>query len=352
MVHIKISEAKAGMILAEDVYGTNSVIYAAAGNTLTQKMIGSLGRIGTDRVAIIESNDYYSVDEMMAKNGELPESIKEDLNKVTDVLKKFYYNDYDISDKLINQIKAPLDNLASCLVNSPSSLIKLKALMDKNRQEVQHGVNVAMLSILICHWSGEFSEDIEDIAMAGILHDIGKIRIPSSILNKASFLSAEENKIIKKHAHDGVKMVRKFENISENVVKGILHHHERLDGSGYPQSLKEDQIHRIGKIIAIADIYESLTTKRVYQNKITPYLACQLLLKGSYSGKTDIKLTNKFAHGILELYIGSTVKLNTGETGEVIFNNRYLLDKPLVKVNDRFIDLSNETDYSIIEIVN
>lgn len=349
MIHIKLSEAKAGMVLAEDVYGLNSVIYAAAGNALTERMISSLGRIGTNKLAIVEEEDYY-FDHKDKLNNRLSENIIKDLSTVTDALKKFYDKNTDISEKIVNQIKDPLDNLVKCLTNSPSSLMKLKGLMEKNQAEIEHGVNVAMLSIMISNWSSDYSDNITDIALAGLLHDIGKIRVPTDILTKKNSLTVDEFNILKKHPHDGVKIIRSFENINDDILNGILHHHERLDGSGYPQKLTNEKIHIFGKIIGIADTYEALTSKSAY-NKLTPYVACKILLKGSYSGKTDVKLTNEFVHNILELYIGAKVKLNNGQIGEIILNNRNILDRPLIKLNDTFLDLSKEEEYSIVEMV-
>lgn len=351
MKYMDIKEVEKGMVLAEDIYGTNNVIYITAGNTLTERMIRALGRLGLKRVPILESDEWYMLKDDVELSEGIAETLKEDLDTIVGTLNHFYSSAYEITDKVMGEIKEPIEHLTTCLTKAPKTLLKLKSLMHKDVYEIKHSVNVAMLSILISHWTGCGEDQKQDVALAGLLHDVGKTKIPLAILNKPTMLKADEVKIIRKHVLNGGRMIRKLECVNADVLKGVMHHHERLDGSGYPMALKEERIHEAGKIIAIADTYDALTSNRIHEREITPYAAGKILLRDSYNGKLDIKLSNQFIHSMLDFYIGSKVRLSTGEVGEVILNNRYLVDKPLIKIGDRFLDMAKELDCSIVEMV-
>lgn len=351
MKYVAIKEVEKGMVLAEDIYGANNIIYIAAGNALTERMIRSLGRLGLKQLPIVEPDEWYLFGDDVELSESATEQLKEDLDSIVDALNCFYSSAYEITDKVMSEIKEPVEHLTNCLTRSPHTLLKLKRLMHKDAYEIRHSVNVAMLSILISHWTGACKEQLGSVAIAAMLHDVGKVKIPLAVLNKPTALTADEFEIIRKHVLDGGRIIRKLERVNSFVLKGVMQHHERLDGSGYPTGLKEDAIHAVGRMIAIADTYDALTSNRIHEREISPYAACKILLSDSYNGKLDIKLTNHFVHAMLDFYIGSKVRLDSGEVGEVVLNNPYLVDKPLLKIGDAYLDLAKTMNHTIVEMV-
>ena len=127
-------------------------------------------------------------------------------------------------------------------------------------------------------------------------------------------------------------------------------HHEKMDGSGYPLGLTGDKINQIARIVAVADIFDAMTANRVYKYKDTPFKVFELMQHNSF-GVLDPLVLNAFLSNMTHYYIGSKVRLSTGETAEVVFMNRLDFSRPVVMVGDRFIDLAVTKSVSIVEFL-
>ncbi|MCK4258267.1 MAG: HD-GYP domain-containing protein [Halanaerobiales bacterium] len=212
-----------------------------------------------------------------------------------------------------------------------------------------HTLNVALLAMLIGKWMKIPEKKITKLVYAGILHDIGKLMIDPKILNKPGQLDSEEFEEIKKHSTYGFKMVQELKFLSNDIKSGILFHHERNDGSGYPQGLQGDQIPKIAKIIAIADIFDAMTSKRVYSEEESPFKVLKLMEDQSY-GKLDLEITRTLLSNIASYYVGYHVTLNNGEKGEIIFINPSRVSRPIIKTETGFVDLSMKDDLEIVKM--
>lgn len=208
-----------------------------------------------------------------------------------------------------------------------------------------HSLNVSILAKAFGKWLGLNSKDIDDLGIAGLLHDVGKTQIPKSILYKPDKLTAEEYEEIKKHPVYSYRLAQKL-NVNENVLKGILMHHERYDGSGYPTGAKGKQIHLFGRILAIADIFEAMTSTRAYRSKICPFKVLDVIESDSYVA-FDPAIIGKILENIATSYIGSSVRLNTGQSGKIVFINNRRVARPIVEINGSMFDLSNEEEKKI-----
>ena len=142
-----------------------------------------------------------------------------------------------------------------------------------------------------------------------ILHVCGKIKLNSELLNKPDSLTDAEYKEIKKHSVFGYDMVKKLQYIDKSVSYGVLMHHERVDGSGYPLGLKGDEIHPFAKIIAIADVFDAINSDRGYKNKKTPFEALRIVKEESL-GMLDYEYVQVFLEHIISYYMGEEVLLN------------------------------------------
>ncbi len=167
------------------------------------------------------------------------------------------------------------------------------ALDKRDKYTHQHSRNVAQISVMIGRKMGLSEKELEDLEVSAILHDIGKIGIPDSILLKPGRLTPEEFEYIKKHTIFGGEMLQKLKHVTESMIAGAVEHHERCDGSGYPYGKKCDEISLFGKIIAVADVYDALTAKRVYKEGWDKWRVLEMLKEDAERGKFDKGVVEK-----------------------------------------------------------
>ncbi len=222
-------------------------------------------------------------------------------------------------------------------------------LHDESNMSYAHGLNVALICKKMGKWLRLSPEDGETLLYAGFLFDIGKFMLPNDIIWKPGKLNKMEFDLVRTHAFYGYHMLSKF-GINEHILNATLMHHERCDGSGYPQGLTRDDIDPFAKMIAIADVYEAMTSARTYRAPMNPYQVVEIIKDEMYL-KYDIAIITTFMNHILDEMIGNDVKLSNGMTGEVIMNNSGALGRPVVKCKDDIIDLSQQRDVKILELI-
>lgn len=213
-----------------------------------------------------------------------------------------------------------------------------------------HSINVALISRAIGKWLKLPQAELNELTIAGMLHDIGKAEIPSEILNKTGKLTDEEFELIKSHALKGSKLLKKA-GFNSNIQFAALQHHERSDGSGYPRGLEADEISDFASIIAIADVYDAMTSARSYR---TPKCAFQVIAAFEEDGlqKYNTKYILTFLERIANAYQNSKVILSDGRSGKIVYINKSRLSRPIVQVDaDEMVDLSREKDITITSIL-
>jgi len=173
--------------------------------------------------------------------------------------------------------------------------------------------------------------DAVTLGLGALLHDVGKSWVADFILNKQDKLTDDEFDIIKMHPAYGVKILKNIPNINSDVLRIVLEHHERCDGSGYPKGLRGNRLHLFSKIVAIADIFDALTSERIHQKKILPHEAAEYLL--SVSGRQlDHDLVQIFTKTIAVYPKGCQVLLSTNQVAVVIASNPLMPLRPILKV--------------------
>jgi len=208
-----------------------------------------------------------------------------------------------------------------------------------------HCVNVALICSVLGEWLHMDDADRNVLVIAGLLHDIGKIVLPKEVLSKTSKLSDEEYSLVKQHTLKGYDLV-KYKDMDERIKLAILQHHERIDGSGYPSGLSNNAISSFAKIIAIADVYDAMTSNRIYRQGICPFDVIETIEKEGYQ-KYDAQFLLPFLHRVTECYVNAEVKLSDGREGTVILLNNNQLSRPVVKVGEEYINLAENSDLSI-----
>jgi putative nucleotidyltransferase with HDIG domain len=212
-----------------------------------------------------------------------------------------------------------------------------------------HSINVSLICSAICQWLNLEQEAAKEIIVAGLLHDIGKSRINPDILNKPDKLTPPEWEEMKKHTIYGYRLLEEAQ-ASYNVRIGALFHHERMDGKGYPTGLPGPEIPLTAKIIAVADVYDAMTSKRSYRSRNCPFQVIDKLQSDFYN-VLDTQILLTFLSRIAECYVGDMVQLSDGRTGQVVLINRLQPSRPMVRTRDGIINLFEETGINISEIV-
>lgn len=207
-----------------------------------------------------------------------------------------------------------------------------------------HSLNVAMISRILGKWLKWSNSDLDQLVLAGLLHDIGKITIPSEILNKEGTLTDEEFEHIRRHPRAGYDLIRDL-HIDSRIKKATLQHHERCDGSGYPMKADEIMLDDFAMIVAIADVYDAMTAARKYRSPLCPFQVIhEFECDGYHKYKTEFLLT--FLRHIATTYQNNRVILSNGQAAKIILLNQHSLSQPLVQLNDgSCIDLATSSLY-------
>ncbi|UJF35755.1 HD-GYP domain-containing protein [Paenibacillus hexagrammi] len=225
----------------------------------------------------------------------------------------------------------------------------LLMLNNKDDYTYHHCVHVGMISYFIAKWLGHSESEALDIGKAGYLHDIGKSKIDTAILNKPSKLTDEEFEEMKRHTVYGYDIIRTSIH-NDDYALTALQHHERLNGHGYPLKKVSQQIHPIAKIVAVADVYSAMITTRVYQKKRDLLVVLKEIHRISF-GELDAKIAHTFILHMIPNFIGKKVILNDQRTGSIIMTNPVDYFRPLVQIGEEFIDLSKHTSIEIADIL-
>lgn len=194
-----------------------------------------------------------------------------------------------------------------------------------------HSLNVALISRSIGKWLQLGREDLNVLTLAGLLHDIGKTQIPESILNKPGKYTDEEFKMMKSHPLLGKKLLND-KGFDPRILYAALQHHERSDGTGYPRGLEEDEIDDFASIVAIADVYDAMTSARAHRDPLCSFQVINQFEKDGLS-KYNTKYILVFLDKIANTYSNSRVMLNNAKTGRVVYINKTNLSRPVVQMD-------------------
>jgi putative nucleotidyltransferase with HDIG domain len=231
----------------------------------------------------------------------------------------------------MSKIEEASQNIVESVLRNPDALISLCQIKGYDEYTYTHSVNVSVLTTSMAYSLGYNRDRLLEIGVGGVLHDIGKMRVPESILNKPGKYTEWEFNMMKKHPEYGIDIVKDKKNISEFSKTLIIQHHERYNGKGYPHHLKAGEIAEIGLIGAVADVYDALTSNRVYRAAWTPQKALAVIFQGcdeDYSRNIVERFTKQM--GIYP--VGSFVRLLSGEMGVVVRVDKGQLLAPTVLV--------------------
>ncbi len=265
-------------------------------------------------------------------------SLKQELKKAIEIKNKAYsiiqqaFHDAKYGNSLkLQEITGVVTEIVESISRNQNAMLLLSNIKDKDEYTFEHSMNVSVLTAGLCKALKMPKEEIIEYTFGSILHDIGKSRIPDEILQKQQSLTPSEFELMKKHVELGVELVKDKPEITGNMIAFVAEHHERENGTGYPRKLKGEQISQAGKIGAIVDVYDALTTNRVYHSANHP----SEVIKDMYLQRGLL-----FDEELLEQFIlftgiyppGSLVKLDHGYLAIVIESPKENLLRPKVRL--------------------
>ncbi|MDQ7836459.1 MAG: HD-GYP domain-containing protein [Humidesulfovibrio sp.] len=224
-----------------------------------------------------------------------------------------------------------VENLIESVFRNENAAVTLCKLRGFDEYTYTHSINVSILAVLLGKRMGLDRAALLKIGLAGLLHDVGKARLPAKILNKPGRLSETEFHAVKGHSMWSHDLLKQQGDMPRDILRAVAEHHERHDGSGYPRGLQGHEISLFSRIIAVADVFDALTSKRAYKDAMPPAQALSMMYqwRGKQFATEDIEF---FIQCIGVFPVGSFVRLTDGEHGIVISTNPHRPTKPQVKV--------------------
>ncbi|MGM0875688.1 MAG: HD-GYP domain-containing protein [Bacillota bacterium] len=332
---VTLDRCQSGIKLGKSIYNKNGKVLLAKGTELTSSLIERLKKFNIYTVYI---------DDKASEGIEIVESIPEKLlveagNVITeglDSIAELNSNTSNIqgmikTERAVRSFQKVFRDIISCLTENRSVLNLLATTKIHENHVYTHSLNVSIYACQLAIKNGLPLKKIEEVGLGALLHDLGKMFIPTEVLNKPGKLTNEEFEQIKSHSELGFNILRKVHEIPLIVAHCALQHHERIDGAGYPRSLKGDQIHNYAKILSVADVFDAVTSHRVYRPAMLPHKGIELLYSGSGT-QFDRKQIQFFKNCIAIYPQGLTVKLNDGRTGIVSKYNFNSVGRPEIRV--------------------
>jgi putative nucleotidyltransferase with HDIG domain len=221
----------------------------------------------------------------------------------------------------IKATRQAVQTIVESVLRNPSALVWFAQLQNRESYTALHCVNVSVYAVTLGRHMGLPPNHLQELGLGGLLHDIGKLRIPKEILSKSERLTPAEAAKMKLHTTLGYEMLSQIDDMPASVLSMALRHHEAVNGQGYPGGLKGDQIDYYSRIIAVVDRYDALTSDRYYRDGVSPQDAIKVLyeLRGDV---LDESLVNGFIQCLGVFPVGTVVELTSGEVGIVISSNQ------------------------------
>jgi putative nucleotidyltransferase with HDIG domain len=337
-------------------------VLIARGTYLNDYLIDSLRKMGVPGIYIREGEE-----EEKEKQGEpaVSPEVQNKINKLKvedrarvklrESVKKrvaegiqYLYSDTE-SGNFTDATKNITNDLMKAITDNDAIAVDISALKISDEYTFKHSVDVATMAMVVARQYGLNREQVYEIGISGLLHDIGKSKIPNEVLNKAGRLTEEEFEIMKKHSLFGYEILKDKENLSAPIKLGVLQHHEKNNGRGYPMKVTADKISLYAKIISVTDIYDALVTERPYKKPFSPRDAVEMIM--AMTEELDIKVMQSFLESVILYPVGTDVELSTGEKARVIENDpKYVLRPKVVGLTSgRVYELA--TDMSCANVI-
>lgn len=343
---ISIDEAQPGMVLGKTIYrGENGQIILRSNSVLKRQFIDKIKELEYEYIYVLEPNENVDDNNL--------QPIKDETRfKAVEVFKATIENVKKSTELNIAKIKEVILEMIDQILNKPDVIYNLIEINHHDQYTYMHSVNVAVLSLMTGTLMGLNHKSLETLGISALLHDIGKIMIDEAILNKPGKLDDDEYAVMKQHAQLGYEILKDGFRQSYLPAYVAWQHHERIDGSGYPKGLSSDKIHRFAKIVAVADVFDAITSNRVYKKAQPVYVGIREMVQNMAS-KYDREIVDFFTRIVAPYPTGTVLAMSNGDKALVTFVSR---TKCLIKFlsgkhDGQIVNLYHRKDLEVAEVL-
>lgn len=328
---VATNSIKPGTKLSQAITNQKGQVLINAGVPLTERMIM---RLVDYRISFVYIDDEKTKD-IVAKGTISEQTHRKAIETIENTFNELKADEgisnSFVIEKATKQFTEVIRSVMSELKGNKELLTLLSNVMVHDHYIFTHSFNVTLYALAIGLKLNIPDKQLEALGLGALLHDVGKMLIPLDTLMKPGKLTTEEYEMVKKHTTDGFNLLRNLPNIPLTAAHCTLQHHERLDGSGYPRGIKGDDIHLFGKILAVADVFDAVTTNRVYRQAMLPHEGLEILYAGT-GRHFEPKMVEAFRNAVAIYPVGLTVTFNDGRTGVVARQNQGYCDRPIVRI--------------------
>ncbi|NEU04740.1 MULTISPECIES: HD-GYP domain-containing protein [Clostridium] len=339
-------------VLGKTVFDNDGRILLKSGVKLTKRYIKNLEKLGVYYI-YIEDKRLDDVDVEDCKLNVLKQDTVKSLNKVMNNVGMF---NKTTTKEYLNRVT----DLINYILDDGDINKSLFDIKTYDNYTMIHSVDTGVMAAFMGIGIGLKKNELNDLVVGGILHDVGKVKVPISVIDKKGPLTSEEFEEIKKHPLYGIEILEKNIAIPESALKIVEQHHEKVNGKGYPYGLSDLQINKKAKIVSVCDVYDAVSSDRSYRKRFSPKEAYELIL--SDSGRSFDEDVVRTFRKVFSVYpLGSCVKLSDGREGYVIKQNENFPDRPIIRMLYDYktgmpikfyeIDLLKELNLVIVAVV-
>ena len=318
MRYVRTSDLTPGMRTTKNLYNNDGICLLAANHVLSNGLINALKAQGTEGIYIFDEYSEYE---------ELHQIVPEEERKnAINSLKSME----------IDKVIFFANEIMNSLMKATDIMLDMGDLREYHEDTYEHSVNVCILATTCGIGLGLSNDELKELSAAALLHDIGKTQISKDILDKKGKLTQSERDIINNHTRLGYELLYNNHSISSRIRSGVLSHHENFDGTGYPNNRANYDIPLYARIIRVADVYDAMTQKRAYKDKITPNNVIEHLMSNCGT-LFDIDIVRVFMQYLVLYPVGTNIILSDGRSARVIKNRQTYVMRPVVMTKDKEI---------------
>ena len=319
-----------GTKLAKAIYNENGKILVNKGVTLQGHTLRRLIQLGITYIYI----DDKQTEDIVYKDPISEPMKREAMSTIVTTFKQLHAEPFSaksfVLEKSVKEYKQVIRHLMEELRTNPDLMSILSDVCVHDSYIFTHSMNVTLYALAVGMELKLNPKQLETVGLGALMHDIGKVIVPTDILLKPGKLTEEEYMVIKMHPEEGFELLRKTPAVPLLVAHCAFQHHERLDGKGYPRGIKSTEIHDYAKIITVADVFDAVTSNRIYRAAMLPHEGLELLYSG-VEKQFDADIVRAFHKAVAIYPVGITVELNDNRRGVVVKQN-VLSDRPTVRI--------------------
>lgn len=353
---VRVDELRLGKVVAEDIFANTQYPIVFKNTQITHEHLHVFNAFSIANILVFKDE---LDEEAVIENEEITTVATPQLN----TFEKYYieaiqqfkreFNNWEAGAKIdLPKIRGMMIPLVDRVLENRSYIFDLNSYSNPKDYLYHHCIATGLISAIIVQKLGYDRAMATQMALAGTLADCGMSRIPVRIRDKKTSLTSDEFSEVRRHPHHSHLMVKDLSALKDTMKEAIYQHHERLDGSGYPNGDRIGSISNFAQVIAVADVFHAMTSERLYRSKESPFKVIEMI-KESEFGKFDIKVVQALMDLVVDLPIGTKIELSNLESGEVMFINRYAPTRPLVKLlrTGEIIDLSTKRNFHISRVI-